>query len=260
QGSVDGGYEVTIYGEGFQNTTEVYIAGVKVPSSAVKVDTVNYTSITVTVPKYPGNIGIDFITDRKFVPITVLNEDGGHNTKLDLFSYVIASSRPRIDRINPVKGTAAGGDVVEMWGYDFRFFEPYKGQTPRPGDENFDDLDRDGNWTNYRTEQDAPQKPLDHPVFTEYSESPVLPSVYFGKEKAKIVEFRDGYMKVIVPTSATIGAVDVYVLNNDSGTSKKQRFTYEGSNPNISSILPNVGRKQGWRYRRCPLKRLEGAM
>lgn len=245
QGSVDGGYEVTIYGEGFQNTTEVYIAGVKVPNSAVKVDTVNYTSITVTVPKYPGNISIDFITDRKFVPITVLNEDGGHNTKLDLFSYVIASSRPRIDRINPVKGTAAGGDVVEIWGYDFRFYEPYKGQTPRPGDENFDDLDRDGNWTNYRTEQDAPRRPLDHPVFTEYSESPVLPSVYFGKEKAKIVEFRDGYMKVIVPTNATIGAVDVYVLNNDSGTSNKQKFTYEGSNPNISSILPNVGRKQG---------------
>ena len=26
QGSVEGGYEITIYGEGFQNTTEVYIA------------------------------------------------------------------------------------------------------------------------------------------------------------------------------------------------------------------------------------------
>ncbi|QUH19146.1 IPT/TIG domain-containing protein [Alkaliphilus sp. B6464] len=245
QGSVEGGYEVVIYGEGFQNTTEVYIAGVKVPDKDVKIDTVNYTSITVTVPKYPGDINTDFITDKKFVPVTVLNEDGGHHSKYDLFAYVIASSRPRIDRINPVKGTAAGGDVVEIWGYDFRYYEPYKGKIPTSSDDDFDDLDKDGKWTNYKTEKDAPQRPLDHPIFTEYSDSPVLPSVYFGREKAKIVEFREGYMKVIVPTSTAIGAVDVYIMNNDSGRSNKVRFTYEGSNPTIKSILPNVGKKQG---------------
>ena len=245
QGSVDGGYEIVIYGEGFQNTTEVYIAGVRVPQKDVKVDTVNYKYITITVPKYPGDVNTDFITDKKFVPITVLNEDGADDSRYDLFAYVIASSRPRIDRINPVKGTAAGGDVVEIWGYDFRYYEPYKGETPKPQDNNFDDLDRNGKWTNMKTEKDSPKKPLDHPMFSEYSDSPVLPKIFFGKEEAKIVEFREGYMKVIVPTSSTLGATDVYVLNNDAGTSNKVKFTYEGSNPNIKSIVPNVGKKQG---------------
>ncbi|GEM_PF-249174 len=247
QGSVDGGYEIVIYGEGFQNTTEVYIAGVKVPEKDVKVDKASYKSITISVPKYPGDVNTDFITDRKFVPITVLNEDGADDSRYDLFAYVIASSRPRIERINPLKGTAAGGDVVEIWGYDFRFYEPYKGEIPKEeqADKNFDDLDRNGKWTNMKTEKDSPKKPLDHPIFSEYCDSPVLPKIFFGKEEAKIVEFREGYMKVIVPTSATLGAVDVYVLNNDAGTSNKVKFTYEGSNPNIKSIVPNVGKKQG---------------
>ncbi len=253
QGSVEGGYEITIYGEGFQNTTEVYIAGEKVPNTDVKVDTVNYTSINVTVPRYPGDVNTDFIIDRKYVLVTVLNEDGGSDSKDNLFAYVLASSRPRIDKINPASGTAAGGDVVEIWGYDFRYFEPYKGERPGDGDTNFEDLDRDGKWTRYSTDRDVPEKfrksiedknLIDRNI-SEYIDSPVLPKIYFGKEEAKIIEFKEGYIKVITPRSTTLGPTDVYLLNNDAGISNKVRFTYEGSNPNIRVIIPNVGRKQG---------------
>ena len=52
QGSVDGGYEVVIYGDGYEDNTEVYIAGVKIPQKDVKVNKQDYKSITVTVPKY----------------------------------------------------------------------------------------------------------------------------------------------------------------------------------------------------------------
>src|SRR5699024_597458 len=85
----------------------------------------------------------------------------------------------------------------------------------------------------------------DHPLFKEYCASPVLPKVFFGSEEAKIVEFREGYIKVIAPRSYIIGTTDVYVLNNDAGTSNKVRFTFEGSNPTINSIVPGTGKKQG---------------
>ncbi len=248
QGSVDGGYEIIIYGEDFQNTTEIYIAGEKIPYKDTEVDKVNYKSITVTVPKYPGDVDADFKTDKKFVPVTVLNEDGGSVSTDNLFAYVVAASRPRIDKINPTKGTAAGGDLVEIWGYDFRYFEPYKGEEPRDGDSNFEDLDRNGKWTRYSGDEDVPaefRKELDHKDLKEYIDSPVLPTVYFGNQKAKIVEFAAGRIKVISPGSAILGNVDVYILNNDAGTSNKIRFTYEGSNPNIRAIIPNVGRRQG---------------
>ena len=246
QGSVDGGYEIVIYGDGFEDTTEVYIAGVRIPEKDVKVNKQDYKSIVVTVPKYPGDVSTDFITDKKFVPVVVLNEDGGSANREDLFAYVIASSRPRIDRINPVKGSAAGGDIIEIWGYDFRFFEPYKGDIPKDGDNNYEDIDRNGRWTNMKNEDDCEEKvSIDHPLFEEYCASPVLPKVFFGNEEAKIVEFREGYIKVIAPRSSTIGPTDVYVLNNDAGTSNKVRFTFEGSNPTINSIVPGTGKKQG---------------
>lgn len=248
QGSVEGGYEITIYGEGFQDTTEVYLAGVKISEENTKVNKQDYKSITIMVPPYPGDIEEDFITDKKSVPVVVVNEDGGSAAREDLFSYVIASSRPRIDRVNPVTGSAAGGDIIEIWGYDFRYFEPYKGDIPKEGDSNYEDIDRNGRWTNMRTERDCDEewmRPIDHPLYHAYCASPVLPKVFFASEQAKIVEFRDGYMKVIAPRFPIQGTVDVYVVNNDAGTSNKVKFTFEGSNPRINSIVPGTGKRQG---------------
>ena len=248
QGSVEGGYEITIYGENFEDTSEVYISGVKIPEKDLKVNP-NYKSITVKVPKYPGDVDTDFITDKKFVPIVVVNEDGGSASREDLFCYVIASSRPRIDKINPIKGSAAGYEIVEIWGYDFRFFEPYKGEIPKDGDKNYEDIDRNGKWTNMKSHNDCTmKKPLNRVVnnYKEYCSSPVLPKVYFGNNEAKIVEFNDkGYIRVVTPKSAIQGVVDVYIVNNDAGTSPKIKYTYEGSNPKIGTITPSVGKRQG---------------
>src|SRR5690606_35382901 len=72
----------------------------------------------------------------------------------------------------------------------------------------------------------------------------ILPLVYFGKERAEIIEYSDGYLVVLLPKSEK-GAVDVTVQNNDHGISNKVKFTYEASSPRISSIVPPVGKKQG---------------
>ena len=245
QGSVDGGYDIVIYGEDFEDTTQVYIDGVKVPEEYVRVDKATYRFITARVPKYSGNIDEDFITNKKYVVVTVVNEDGGTAHREDLFAYVIASSRPRIDRIEPTSGTAAGGDLVEIWGYDFRYYEPYTGDIPREGDKNYEDIDKNGRWTYMESTRDCEEmESIDHLYYSEYCASEVLPKVYFGDRQAKIVEFNTGYLKVIAPASS-VGTVDVYIVNNDAGTSNKVKFTYEGSYPAINHIIPNTGNKQG---------------
>ena len=72
----------------------------------------------------------------------------------------------------------------------------------------------------------------------------ILPRIYFGKKLGEIVDYSDGYISVRVPTNVK-GNVDVYVLNNDYGTSNKMPFTYTASNPKITKITPNIGKKQG---------------
>jgi len=253
EGSVDGGYYITIIGENFGENPEVRIDGVLVAPKDTIVDKEDYKSIKVLVPKYTGNIETDFITDKKYVRVHVTT-GGASTSRNDLFAYKLASSKPRITRINPTKGPTAGGNVVEIIGTDFRFYEPYHGNPPKPGDTNFEDIDGDGRWTNYNTEKDLVPIPLDDPTIKDYDyyvDSPVLPSIYFGDNKAKIVEFErilgtDTYrIMVLAPTNNTAGPVDVYLRNNDAGQSPTVRYTYEASRPTISSINTNTGRRTG---------------
>ena len=248
EGSTQGGYQIDIEGQEFDDQVQVYINGV-----AATARTVNPagTVITVTVPPYPGDLRNQLGTDRLTVPVVLVNPDGGTASKADGFTYVVPSSHPRLSKIVPEKGTAAGGDVVEITGTDFRFFEPYddinRNQIWDP-EEPFNDVNGNGRWdsetdlANPATDWRDPQ-PLDHPFYNQYFASPVLPKVYFGGSLARIVEFSRGYIKVISPPG--FGKVDVFVVNNDSGVSNRLPFTYEGSNPKIERIVPGEGRKQG---------------
>ncbi|MBO8157936.1 IPT/TIG domain-containing protein [Thermosyntropha sp.] len=251
EGSVNGGYDVEIIGSDFidngSEKTRVYVNGMEVKTEDVSINSTG-TLITFKMPAYPGDLREDKGTDRLAVPIVVVNPDGGTDSREEGFIYVVPRSYPSITKIVPAKGSAAGNDVVEITGSDFRYFEPYddinRNQLWDEG-EPYNDLNGNGTWDSI-TQNSSKAEPvsLNHPQYSYYFNSPILPRVYFGDEMAKIVEFDRGYIKVITPP-AKAGQVDVYIVNNDSGVSNKVKFTYEGSNPSITKIVPDEGRKQG---------------
>ncbi|SHI52811.1 IPT/TIG domain-containing protein [Lutispora thermophila] len=252
EGTTDGGYSIDIEGNDFMDIgidkAKVYINGIEVPSNDIEVSP-NGKKITVRkVPAYPGDLFKEKGTSRYAVPVVVVNPDGGSDSMEKGFTYIVPTSHPQLIKIVPAKGTAAGGEVVEITGTDFRFFEPYEDKNRdgvRNDDEPFRDIngnkvwDSEANLNEWLKEQD-----LNHPVFDKYLESPILPKVFFGDKLAKIVEFSRGYLKVITP-EGTAGKVDVYLVNNDAGTSNKLSYTYEGSNPKITRVFPKTGKMQG---------------
>lgn len=257
EGSVEGGYAIEINGEDFEtdstNKPKVYINGVEVPEKDTSVS-IDGKVITVVVPKYQGDLREEKGTDRWPVPVVVVNPDGSTASSEKGFYYVVPSSNPEISKVIPTKGTAAGGDIVEIIGFDFRYFEPYedanRNQIWDPN-ERYNDLNQNGNWDDLleiiKEDKDSPllgKTPIDHSLFDTYYASPILPKVYFGKTKAKIVEFSRGYIKVIAPPNQA-GKVDVFITNNDGGISNKMPFNYEATTVKIDSLIPNEGRKQG---------------
>ncbi|QEK13260.1 cell surface receptor IPT/TIG domain-containing protein [Crassaminicella thermophila] len=266
-GSVDGGYKITIKGERIDGRecfvdngikkTKVTINGKLVPNEDITVS-VDGTSLEVVVPKLDIDLKEEYKTDRLTVPVVIVNPDGGSASKEDGFTYIVPISHPEINKISPTKGKAAGGNYVEIEGDKFNFYEPYN------------DVNRNGNWDigeNYEDLNDYSvnlggkddEKKGGPDDFTgknvdELKEAykdqydkivrPVLPKVYFDGKQAEIVEFGNGYIKVIAPKGVA-GPVDVYVINNDSGISNKVTYTYEASNPVISTISPDGGKKQG---------------
>lgn len=269
-GSVDGGYLIRITGEkepgkecfvdNGAEKTKVFINGAEVPKDKVMVS-VDGLTIEAVVPKLNIDLRSKYDTDRLTVPVVVVNPDGGSDSKEKGFTYIVPTSHPEIIKIVPQKGNAAGNEIVEITGKDFRFYEPY------------DDANRDQAWNlgeTYRdlngffyqgngsfAADDGTQGPDDftnrqiYQLKADLGEDnfqkivlPVLPKVYFGTRQAEILEFANGYLKVKTP-AGKIGGVDVYVVNNDSGISNTIKFTYEGSNPKIDKIIPAEGKKQG---------------
>ena len=267
-GSIDGGYTVVIEGNNFENTSRVYVNGVLVPVADTLVDSLG-KSIIIKVPKYTGNLSSENL-DRKTVPVTVVNEDGGTAYKENGFTYIIPFSQPKIfaDKFTPKEGSAAGGEIVEIWGYDFRFFEPrdsrqrsrtwVQGTTSTGEIYYYNDIDNEDPlsqmWNSFSKSLDIPEtQPLtpfrgviDPPLwgYSTYIKTPIIPKVYFGTNEAKVLDFYEGYLKVLTPPGKA-GVTDVYVVNNDAGMSNKVKFTYKSSNPKIDQIVPDVGNKLG---------------
>lgn len=261
EGSVAGGYSIEIFGKYFETNTstkpKVYINAVEVPEKDIIVDK-NGMKLTVVVPKYVGDLSNDKNTDRWPVPVVVLNPDGGTGNVEDGFFYVVPTSSPEITKISPVKGTAAGGNIVEIWGRDFRYFEPFDDlngnlEYDESFGETFNDLFKNEEWDDLRNREiddwdiKAGATNLNPPYqnFDQYYNSPILPKIYFGKRIAKILEFDSGYIKVLVPAHTPPGKVDVFLLNNDGGISGKQPYTYEAGVLAITSVVPDQGKKEG---------------
>ena len=246
QGSTEGGYMVTIRGTNFKDDgtdkTKVIVGGVEVAAADVTVST-DGTQLTFKMPKYPGDLQNEGVTDRKTVPVVVINTDGGSDSKQDGFTYIIPNSHPKINRILPDKGSAAGGSTVQIFGSDFRYFEPYQDLNGNvqydPGEpfENLNNSFSDGNpvWDNLEGRTVG--------SLTE-EDKKILPKVYFGNHQAKVLEFADGYLVAETPAGVR-GTTDVYVVNNDYGISNRVKYTYESSAPRITGMIPALGKKQG---------------
>lgn len=256
EGSDAGGYTVTIYGADFQDGIKVIVDSQMVPDADVFL-ALDGNSISFSMPATLKDLKNDYGVDRFTVPVVVLNSDGASASVEKGFTYIKPSSIPKITKVIADTGSSNGNDIVEIYGSDFRFFEPFKdadndGSSYEVGDV-FTDLNGNGKWDNYReymengdtAELDAIKVPdTTNPYHTFYYKSKVFPRVYFGTEEAKIVNFGNGYIKVITPPHAA-GKVNLYVVNNDSGITNKMAYTYVSSKPALTSIVPNIGRKTG---------------
>lgn len=264
EGSVAGGYTIDIIGKDFIDTTsgkvQVHINGMTVDPRDVVVGK-GGERITVKVPKYSGDLRQEKGTNRLEVPVVLVNPDGASASKDKGFTYVVPTSNPEILKtrgVIPEKANAAGGEVVEIFGLDFRYFEPYddtnRNQRWDQG-EDYNDINQNGKWDDLRPIRLGPDITQDerelldiidfnHPIYNYYYSSPILPKVYFGSKQAKIVDFSSGYLKVIAPPGEA-GRAEIYVLNNDAGVSNKVNFTYESSVPKIDSIIPARGTRLG---------------
>lgn len=263
-GSIEGGYQIIIEGKNFEDNSKVYVDGVLVPQKDIKreirggVDTI----IIAAMPSYKRNMNEEG-TDRKVVPITVENGNGG--TDISRFTYVIPpSAKPIIDKAEFQKekqiGSAAGDEILTITGKYFKFEEPWA-LTPKykgwiEGERNgvkvfFEDKDGSGtftsynSWIDYKATDGAKETlPLEIETYKEHLTSQILPTVRIGGIEAKIVEFGPGYIRIITPQIAA-GKQELYVVNNDFGTSNKVSLSFEGSKITIDKIVGDIGKKQG---------------
>lgn len=251
KGSVDGGYYVTIWGSDFEDDVRVYVDSVVVPAADTYV-ALDGSWIKIKMPKSIKNLNRDYGVSELAVPVVVVNPDGGNTGRQLGFTYIIPQSSPSITRILPTSGSSNGGEIVEIIGYEFRYYEPFENSVGGPGydiGDTFVDLFKNGVWDDLLSGNVDPaaitlRPELFNPYYENYYESVILPRVYFGENEAKIVEYSRGFIKVITP-QRTAGTVDVYVINNDSGVSNKVKYTYTATTPVMSTIVPSFGRRQG---------------
>lgn len=269
KGSVEGGYQVLITGENFisepTRKIRVYFDGVEVDPKSVIVKP-GGKEMTVTVPKYKGDLEKETESDRKKVDVVVLNPDGGSGSKKGGFTYVIAKSKPYLDRIiqHPIDPDVHGLRAT-VEGGDFRFMEPFKDVETVDRElngiwdagETFTDINGNGRWDDYRelikngysSKEKYNKLPPDDPIRQKYGDwetliKPVLPEIFFGGYQAEVIRFTSTSIDVIIPEKAR-GKVEVYLRNNDEGISNKLPFEILVTEPTILSIMPNVGRKSG---------------
>lgn len=209
KGSVNGGSVVTIEGYDFRGGTEVFFGGKAATVSALKdlgVETSNGLRKTMLTVMTPA---IPKAADGRSqtVEVMVINPDGGSAVAWQGFTYVNPDSSPQIISVTPNTGPASGGQEVVIVGRDFRV-------GPAPANER--------------------------------------PVVTIGGIIATVTDFEDDILRneqsirLITPSSPTAGAKDVVVTNSDMGTvTKKGGYTYQQSQPRVTSVIPARVSQQG---------------
>lgn len=255
-GSVSGGYFITINGTGFEPGSLVYLDGLLVPAADTSVNAAG-TVITIKVPKYSRTLS-DYNTDRITVPVVVVNLNAGTSSVPKGFTYINPSKEPTLTKVQLSTGSTNGGDVVELEGTNFNYFEPFKerdGVAGYSAGDTYTDINGNGTWDNLGglsggnpadalLEATAFPNAATYMFYSQYYATAVLPKVYFGNTQAKIVGYGSGKITVVTP-AASAGTVDVYVVNNDSGISNKLKYTYQASSPKITYMNPTQGARVG---------------
>ncbi|KXG75202.1 hypothetical protein AN618_19790 [Fervidicola ferrireducens] len=273
QGSVLGGYKVTINGSGFMAGAQVKFAGILARDVEVRSDSV----ITATVPP---------TTTPGPVSVTVTNPDGGSAVLENGFTYT--QSAPRISAVSrtldftgPAEGSVLGGDTIYIKGTDFgadgypnevRVFignnqatvlwlqkgtgeDIISVKTPPSATAGLTTLkvvnkDSGSDTANFTYTRSEPViNRLDINSATTVSQGTITiegsdfmagAKVYFGSLEAKDVSVSpDGtWIKATIPEASSPGVVDVKVVNPDQGTATLSKsFTFLQSKPEIQSIM-----------------------
>ncbi len=116
EGGVDAETYVTIYGEDFRTGVKVFVDDIE--AEVISKSNDDRQLIVKVPPGSEGYIG-------RLLDIVVLNLDGG-SAKSSLmpvphwFEYKRPESNPEIHSVNPGRTSAAGGNRIEIEGYDFR--------------------------------------------------------------------------------------------------------------------------------------------
>ncbi len=236
EGTTLGGTIIKITGTDFRNSIAVYFGSEK----SAKVTRIDDKNLYVELPKYNGTL--DPISQSADVPVIAVNEeDGGTAIWGNRFVYRVPTSYPRVDQITPNKGNASGGIDITIMGENFMDGEPYQdlnGNGQYDLGEPFTDLEINGVKNGIR---DADCIDDDQSIIQE-----LAPKVYFGGERATVLSFSYRRLVVTLPKYLGSGAVDVVIVNPDTGTvSKKGGFTYSISAPKITSVVPAKGPKTG---------------
>ena len=274
RGSVDGGYFVTITGNGFEDDgidkTHVFIDGVEIATNDVKVSA-DGTSLSVKIPRYTKND----ITFDKTVPVVVVNNNGGTASVEEGFTYVKPSTEPVIRELREKEGDTVGGEQVIVIGKDFLFREPFEdldGGLEYSSGEKFTDKNKNGRWDsdekfvddNGNGVYDRPEKYIDVNGNGKYDDyraienfagieagsdeeteiRSVLPKVFFDDKQAEVVEWIKGRVTVVAP-KGTSGSIEVYLLNNDFGISNKLQYNYQTQKPKPTGMTPDRGTLKG---------------
>lgn len=240
EGTIYGGTIVKIIGTDFREGVEVYFGSEKASPAVLSAD---QKTIYAVLPAYPKTLpkGVSSVS----VPVVILNpSDGGTTVWNEKFTYRIPTSYPEITKIEPNKWNASGGIDITIYGKNFVQGEPYtdlNGNSKYDAGEPYVELYNIGTYDATCIEDENVDGETVRTIIQE-----LAPKVYFGGELATVKDFLYNRLIVELPPYNGSGAVDVVIVNPDTGTVvKKGGFTYQVSAPKITSVVPAVGPKAG---------------
>lgn len=205
KGSVSGGADIVVEGYDFYQGLELYLGGR--PATNVQVQLLEYDSISGVWSRCLIRAKTPALPQGEIpgkVDVMVVNPDGGTINVIDAFTYVIPSSSPVIDTVQPNKGSSAGNLEVVITGSDFGI------------------------------ERDADNKIVAWPTVTFGGYSAVV------IKDDTITRTQRRQIRVTTPAYPGGGKVDVTITNPDTGTyTKSGAFTFEVSNPSITKVVPD---------------------
>ncbi|KAJ1548257.1 Fibrocystin-L [Nowakowskiella sp. JEL0078] len=118
RGSLGGGTYLNFTGYGFSDSINILIC-----KSICKVQFVNYNSVVCVVPKYKSWQQVFLIGNDEVCQINLkLNEMTAYSTFPLNFTY-IGDFYPNVIKVNPVRGSSNGGDLITIYGANFGNFQ-----------------------------------------------------------------------------------------------------------------------------------------